>query len=75
MTITVFIKEGASTSPFATTASTIGELFGNPDFAEDFSVPSGADPTIDGVRVSATTPITNATEIGWDRPVADKGTI
>ena len=73
MRITVFIKQGATNTSFATTATTIGKLFSDKDFFEDYNVPSGAHPTIDGERVTDGTTIRNGTEISWDRPVADKG--
>tara|TARA_R110001583_G_scaffold123825_11_gene275270 strand:+ start:195 stop:419 length:225 start_codon:yes stop_codon:yes gene_type:complete len=71
--ITIYVKEGTEETPFVTEATTIGELFRDEDFSEDFNVPKGAHPTVGGARSSSATPIVHGSVIGWDNPVADKG--
>jgi len=72
MTTRIKIEDGQETSIYRTSAQTIGELFADSDFREDFNVSTRALPTVNGSVVDGETEIAEDMTIGWQLGASSK---
>lgn len=65
------VNNGVSTQIVETEAETIGELFTS-EFREDFNISNTGRPTVNGVAVDESTPITGDITVGYINGASSK---
>jgi len=71
-TIRIKVTDGNETSIYRTSASTVGELFEQDEFREDFNISTRAVPTINGVIVDGDTELTQDVLVGSQLTASSK---